>query len=125
MVSTHSHPKVAAFTHITTICRLEVSTHSHPKVAALSRLAISGEHLVSTHSHPKVAARTDQLADFPHLFQHTATRRWLPATLLIVRAIACGFNTQPPEGGCQKIVDTFFARQVSTHSHPKVAACWI
>ena len=34
-----------------------------------------------------------------YLFQHTATRRWLP----ILGALGfCldGFNTQPPEGGC-------------------------
>ena len=35
-VSTHSHPKVAAFTNRAAITPLiRVSTHSHPKVAAV------------------------------------------------------------------------------------------
>ena len=33
-----------------------VSTHSHPKVAALALLNFIGMINVSTHSHPKVAA---------------------------------------------------------------------
>ena len=35
-----------------------VSTHSHPKVAAKAESALSGLETVSTHSHPKVAAST-------------------------------------------------------------------
>ena len=34
-----------------------VSTHSHPKVAALNSRFTDGIKRVSTHSHPKVAAR--------------------------------------------------------------------
>ena len=34
LVSTHSHPKVAAFQREMPDLLLEVSTHSHPKVAA-------------------------------------------------------------------------------------------
>jgi len=34
-----------------------------------------------------------------------------------------GFNTQPPEGGCVRLIPgTVFITEVSTHSHPKVAA---
>ena len=101
-----------------------VSTHSHPKVAALDNEDESyDEDWVSTHSHPKVAAGVDGLggleyvrfntqppeggcacllhrAGFLRLFQHTATRRWLPYYL------SHGEYSQP----------------VSTHSHPKVAA---
>ena len=33
-----------------------VSTHSHPKVAAKAESKILKDFLVSTHSHPKVAA---------------------------------------------------------------------
>ena len=56
------------------------------------------------------------------MFQHTATRRWLPnetgKDLMLI-----GFNTQPPEGGCEPIGDNWqTVIYVSTHSHPKVAA---
>ena len=58
-----------------------------------------------------------------HLFQHTATRRWLRANLFQANSIGAfqhtatrrwlppqgrpipllyGFNTQPPEGGCSQ-----------------------
>ncbi len=32
------------------------------------------------------------------------------------------FNTQPPEGGCQESKEAVKEDDVSTHSHPKVAA---
>ena len=100
-VSTHSHPKVAA----TTIHALEnpneVSTHSHPKVAAWAGRVRASPTAVSTHSHPKVAATNAIL-----FFINTG-----------------GFNTQPPEGGCQLIyAHNHKTSSVSTHSHPKVAA---
>ena len=55
-------------------------------------------------------------------FQHTATRRWLPPTSpASVWPTAC-FNTQPPEGGCFPQRSGSIGMDVSTHSHPKVAA---
>ena len=37
--------------------------------------------------------------------------------------IKLGFNTQPPEGGCDRLMLLFeWDATVSTHSHPKVAA---
>ena len=78
LVSTHSHPKVAADAGCLTVradfcfntqppeggcpnleavfARLVVSTHSHPKVAARATTAPCKLYRVSTHSHPKVAA---------------------------------------------------------------------
>ena len=78
VVSTHSHPKVAALMPFFNTNKASVSTHSHPKVAAPVPLAdvalrrrfntqppeggcmaifqVSARLLVSTHSHPKVAA---------------------------------------------------------------------
>ena len=56
---------------------------------------------VSTHSHPKVAAAGARRIKLQNMvFQHTATRRWLPMRLLV----------------------NALHRLVSTHSHPKVAA---
>ena len=77
-VSTHSHPKVAAIIDGEPKNSPAVSTHSHPKVAALFRIALYHQGYVSTHSHPKVAA--DRTREYKEL-------------------LAC-FNTQPPEGGC-------------------------
>ena len=120
-VSTHSHPKVAAFSFALGFTWWLVSTHSHPKVAAKSYCRILDGDKVSTHSHPKVAACLVYLLHHYKLFQHTATRRWLlkaTATLLntstfqhtatrrwlpVIFPIYTspkGFNTQPPEGGC-------------------------
>ena len=126
IVSTHSHPKVAAWFSDSIIGVRKVSTHSHPKVAAailsknetktlcfntqppeggclnqIQKLLVS--KTVSTHSHPKVAANVRFYGSLKQF----------------------GFNTQPPEGGC--IIVRFFigAKMVSTHSHPKVAAPYI
>ena len=57
MVSTHSHPKVAASGSPNTDILFSVSTHSRPKVAALPQdiMGLKDDE-VSTHSHPKVAA---------------------------------------------------------------------
>ena len=122
-----------------------VSTHSHPKVAALSTDTGEITVSVSTHSHPKVAAV--KVLDLMTLteFQHTATRRWLRFNLDVYRRqgdvsthshpkVAANadkaawkssyrFNTQPPEGGCIGTRPTSAViATVSTHSHPKVAA---
>ena len=54
-----------------------VSTHSHPKVAAYEGAEVYDIPTVSTHSHPKVAAQIEDKATARVMFQHTATRRWL------------------------------------------------
>ena len=98
-----------------------VSTHSHPKVAAwlflLSTANWEFQHTATRRWLPYSPVFTD----FFIVFQHTATRRWLPQTRLIFPKYEC-FNTQPPEGGC--VYWNFFKHwsKVSTHSHPKVAA---
>ena len=122
-VSTHSHPKVAAFFIIFSffcLCRFNtqppeggcsrsalsalsnsvVSTHSHPKVAAAIKEGFMNTLAVSTHSHPKVAASGVDANAMDYLFQHTATRRWLQS----------------------RVLSTNITDFVSTHSHPKVAA---
>ena len=78
---------------------------------------------VSTHSHPKVAA-IDSWSELATqlLFQHTATRRWLH-NLHSLNGVQLCFNTQPPEGGClSNNLVPVKEGNVSTHSHPKVAA---
>ena len=55
------------------------------------------------------------------MFQHTAARRRL---VLFFRRVAwtAGFNTQPPEGGCNLLRSVHQFPKVSTHSRPKAAA---
>ena len=79
-VSTHSHPKVAAYPQQKRSFNMWVSTHSHPKVAATTIHALENPNEVSTHSHPKVAASRSALS---------------------IGLQTC-FNTQPPEGGCRR-----------------------
>ena len=78
VVSTHSHPKVAAEAMAYTNIKQKVSTHSHPKVAAMMPAKLLRRSIVSTHSHPKVAAYISRnMRSVSYRFQHTATRRWL------------------------------------------------
>ena len=58
--------------------------------------------IVSTHSRPKAAAFCwHPVIKTKTRFQHTAARRRLPKKILNTAHRFCGFNTQPPEGGCQ------------------------
>ena len=101
---------------------------------------------VSTHSRPKAAAMP-AVADFPVVaFQHTAARRRLPGMLIwcvTVHAVSThsrpkaaaqkanrgrggrnrGFNTQPPEGGCQsEFLIIYWARSFNTQ--PPEGGCY-
>ena len=73
--------------------------------AARRRLRVSGclnpaDFDVSTHSRPKAAAfRLTYMTASCGWFQHTAARRRLRRFILSA-CKPCGFNTQPPEGGC-------------------------
>ena len=81
-----------------------VSTHSRPKAAAAASAKVSAKSRVSTHSRPKAAAVN------------------CPTPVAPVG----GFNTQPPEGGCDLYPELHpLVDQVSTHSRPKAAAPYI
>ena len=68
----------------------------------MTSVALSLMSNVSTHSHPKVAARCwVRCTALIIVFQHTATRRWLPLNPTDTSLALLCFNTQPPEGGCQ------------------------
>ena len=145
IVSTHSHPKVAAheldvihhkklFQHTATrrwllVARRTdnqqpfVSTHSHPKVAAYCLPAKGKPSAVSTHSHPKVAAFIAKVGKKTQpKFQHTATRRWLHLTALCFLSLPM-FQHTATRRWLPLFPNRRNSRQtVSTHSHPKVAA---
>ena len=123
-----------------------VSTHSHPKVAAL--IAISLKQVYSgfnTQPPEGGCLGASGVNVWVDEFQHTATRRWLRNSRGGRLYATGGFNTQPPEGGCLvafylSVTAPLFQHTatrrwllsyrrplggelgVSTHSHPKVAA---
>ena len=120
-VSTHSRPKAAGFSPVSSRKNCGVSTHSRPKAAGGRTSQSVLVPKVSTHSRPK-AAGIGFLIGSPVLwFQHTAARRRLvgrqqgqtrPRRVSThSRPKAAGqkcqsypcrmtcFNTQPPEGG--------------------------
>ena len=121
-VSTHSHPKVAASKQTLHGNGTGVSTHSHPKVAAVF-MFIAGMLVVFQHTATRRWLRHCLFApSSEQVFQHTATRRWLRPPQSPHHLMTC-FNTQPPEGGCLRRQNRHRSRgDVSTHSHPKVAA---
>ena len=104
---------------------LTVSTHSHPKVAAFWSWRISWKHRSFNTQPPEGGCmEIDYLNNTLEMFQHTATRRWLQKSCWKSDEIH-SFNTQPPEGGCSQIPDcNDVLHDVSTHSHPKVAAVY-
>ena len=100
-----------------------VSTHSHPKVAAKALSVSDGKARVFQHTATRRWLQSLTLTLFSvEGFQHTATRRWLLNSFFVispqiavsthshpkVAAITYisdltwnhSFNTQPPEGGC-------------------------
>ena len=77
-VSTHSHPKVAAFAFKNQIAHIDRFNTQPPEGGC-----------------PRWLIRPIPLEGF----QHTATRRWLH-TIITNKDIKKSFNTQPPEGGC-------------------------
>ena len=101
LVSTHSHPKVAANAVVYSVTIGTVSTHSHPKVAAccFSKLKPATWGF-NTQPPEGGCVWADIFALLNKKFQHTATRRWLHYLLQFLQINLA----------------------VSTHSHPKVAA---
>ena len=74
------------------------------------------ELAVSTHSRPKAAATKQSETRVLRLFQHTAARRRLPRKLPRHANRYCGFNTQPPEGGCPYPNVNFGGNEVFQHT---------
>ena len=123
LVSTHSHPKVAAASQITNINKWIVSTHSHPKVAAPRRSGGSNLRGCFNTQPPEGGCNWHSFSfDSISPFQHTATRRWLPSCR----------STRTPKQPFQHTATRRWlptegatitaGSNVSTHSHPKVAA---
>ena len=99
-----------------------VSTHSHPKVAANSLGSNLSIIVVSTHSHPKVAAIVFCGFWNNWRFQHTATRRWLLSNTIEIRHFDGVSTHSHPKVAAAPFDDLSATVTVSTHSHPKVAA---
>ena len=78
---------------------------------------------VSTHSHPKVAAAFCSSLARSNLFQHTATRRWLPTPQTASYTLGTVSTHSHPKVAARNSLGIVTRTGVSTHSHPKVAAC--
>ena len=98
-VSTHSRLKAAGPSNMGATDRRRVSTHSRLKAAGFYVWNLKVSWQVSTHSRLKAAGYTV----FPSL------------------RVAVSFNTQPPEGGWQRVALAFLFAIVSTHSRLKAA----
>ena len=120
-----------------------VSTHSRPKAAGAVRQAVHSNGMGFNTQPPEggwwavdnlvdpdsmfqhtaarrrlvIEKRKDQMES---LFQHTAARRRLGRSPVKKRKSQC-FNTQPPEGGWQTVLERIKGYVVSTHSRPKAA----
>ena len=80
-------------------------------------------YVVSTHSHPKVAAYLiSKFLRSKKMFQHTATRRWLPMNYWLIFMNMMFQHTATRRWLLKTLYSPFQKRLVSTHSHPKVAA---
>ena len=99
-----------------------VSTHSHPKVAAAPCFAFLQGFVVSTHSHPKVAALFCMPQTPRLMFQHTATRRWLREFAVVGKIAQLVSTHSHPKVAAASAWLCRAKSYVSTHSHPKVAA---
>ena len=143
-VSTHSRPKAAGYVDFDSRSRCVCFNTQPPEggwmlgvirqvqglkfqhTAARRRLGGSAVGLpffsaVSTHSRPKAAgARNLEKLQTAQEFQHTAARRRLVLSTNTAAA-RHGFNTQPPEGGWDRLAHCPARKLVSTHSRPKAA----
>ena len=105
------------------VCDLIVSTHSHPKVAAAS--LVNASRLVSCFNTqpPEGGCITISLYDeLAPLFQHTATRRWLHYDLTVFFQVNMFQHTATRRWLLAIERANLSISEVSTHSHPKVAA---
>ena len=123
VISTHSHPKVAACLYFNFSSIFDISTHSHPKVAALFVI-------LCYYSTSYFNTQPPEGGCFPAIrpatsrseFQHTATRRWLlTGTFTLQHSIT--FQHTATRRWLH--ISQIWLNEnlgISTHSHPKVAA---
>ena len=100
-VSTHSHPKVAAFVGGVHSAAYAEFQHTATRRWLLANKVVGSTlTMVSTHSHPKVAAQgiRSPYAQ-PDSFNTQPPEGGCLAHQAVIMWMAC-FNTQPPEGGC-------------------------
>ena len=99
-VSTHSRPKAAATISFASKYLHAVSTHSRPKAAADCDCDGRRETMVSTHSRPKAAATCHACCTCYCCRFNTQPPEGGCNRVVLILGVKCSFNTQPPEGGC-------------------------
>ena len=104
---------------------LVVSTHSHPKVAAQGNYKPGNfERGFNTQPPEGGCYPLDTGGKTYQLFQHTATRRWLPNYGGMLAAYVDVSTHSHPKVAAHEYPGRDKPYVVSTHSHPKVAAMW-
>ena len=98
-----------------------VSTHSRPKAAGYSVISTADRVVVSTHSRPKAAGAKLLNELMSMMFQHTAARRRLVGLrVFLLGRFSVSTHSRPKAAGYPSqhaAVETL----VSTHSRPKAA----
>ena len=121
-VSTHSRPKAAATISFASKYLHAVSTHSRPKAAADCDCDGRRETMVSTHSRPKAAAPvTRQIIKLPVVSTHSRPKAAATCHACCT-CYCCRFNTQPPEGGCNRVV-LILGVKCSFNTQPPEGGC--
>ena len=122
-VSTHSRVEAAAPLPQTRQSKRR-SFNTQPREGGCIRHNILRFHKVCFNTQPPEGGCGDQFLPIliARLFQHTATRRWLPSMRLVF-SIPCRFqHTATRRWLPHTPAEQPKSVQVSTHSHPKVAA---
>ena len=99
-----------------------VSTHSHPKVAAFSLYAAARVNRCFNTQPPEGGCSSIWSSSSSRWSFNTQPPEGGCLVNTYYKKVRNSFNTQPPEGGCLAVLSVADRMAVSTHSHPKVAA---
>ena len=123
MVSTHSHPKVAA--QKTKILKMMILGFNTQPPEGGCKQAIQPSIVVKPFQHTATRRWLHVVLCYAHYavgFQHTATRRWLRAIIKRIDITTNVSTHSHPKVAANSNAPALYQRKVSTHSHPKVAA---
>ena len=101
---------------------IDVSTHSHPKVAGYMQQIDHREQQAFQHTATRRWLETLAGGASPWpMFQHTATRRWLAKFEVLFDILRNVSTHSHPKVAGASFLPNDSTSSVSTHSHPKVA----
>jgi len=124
MVSTHSHPKVAALLSVRRLPET-VCFNTQPPEGGCISCQLTFKFQTCFNTQPPEGGCGGAVSTQPagSSFNTQPPEGGCKAVFRFRYGIDC-FNTQPPEGGCEGLDGETVQALVSTHSHPKVAAIY-